>query len=296
MIAACLGMSSVSPIPSSRALLDFKPVFRNRAALGYIFGYGAHCFELYALRTWMVAFWTYVAATNSGSSLLQPITVSVLATVLAMPSSILGNEVAIRFGRHRAIICVMCVAGIIGSLIGIGATASPAILLVLILAYAIAIPADSGRIASDGRSSAPISRLLAYLPPPSRSHGVEASSYRPSPTTKARGGPACHRRPSPRTPAANQPVRPCHHPRHCLRLLPNHRADSPKPSVECIAIVAPRYSVRGLVWFYGSRQILCALSGMTLSAQPVADVGLRPRTTAADLPKCLGARASEQPA
>ena len=148
MIAACLGMSSVSPIPSSRALLDFKPVFRNRAALGYIFGYGAHCFELYALRTWMVAFWTYVAASNSGSSLLQPITVSVLATVLAMPSSILGNEVAIRFGRHRAIICVMCVAGIIGSLIGIGATASPAILLALILAYSIAIPADSGALTS----------------------------------------------------------------------------------------------------------------------------------------------------
>ena len=148
MIAACLGMSSVSPIPSSRALLDFKPVFRNRAALGYIFGYGAHCFELYALRTWMVAFWTYVAASNSGSSLLQPITVSVLATVLAMPSSILGNEVAIRFGRHRAIISVMCVAGIIGSLIGIGATASPAILLALILAYSIAIPADSGALTS----------------------------------------------------------------------------------------------------------------------------------------------------
>ena len=148
MIAACLGMSSVNPIPSSRALLDFKPVFRNRAALGYIFGYGAHCFELYALRTWMVAFWTYVAASNSGSSLLQPVTVSVLATVLAMPSSILGNEVAIRFGRHRAIICVMCVAGIIGSLIGIGATASPAILLALILAYSIAIPADSGALTS----------------------------------------------------------------------------------------------------------------------------------------------------
>ena len=148
MIAACSGMSPVSPIPSSRALLDFKPVFRNRAALGYIFGYGAHCFELYALRTWMVAFWTYVVASNSGSPLLQPITVSVLATVLAMPSSILGNEVAIRFGRHRAIICVMCVAGIIGSLIGIGATASPAILLALILAYSIAIPADSGALTS----------------------------------------------------------------------------------------------------------------------------------------------------
>jgi hypothetical protein len=43
-------------------LLDFRPVVRNRAALGYIFGYGAHCFELYGMRTWIVAFWTFVVA------------------------------------------------------------------------------------------------------------------------------------------------------------------------------------------------------------------------------------------
>ena len=88
MIAACLGMAPVKPAPSSRPLLDFKPVFRNRAALGFILGYGAHCFELYALRTWIVAFWTYVAARNGGSALLEPISVSFIAAVLAMPSSL----------------------------------------------------------------------------------------------------------------------------------------------------------------------------------------------------------------
>ena len=88
-------------------------------ALGYILGYGAHCFELYALRTWIVAFWTYVAARNGGSALLEPITVSVIAAVLAMPSSIIGNEAAIRFGRHRAIVLFMCIAGIVATLIGV---------------------------------------------------------------------------------------------------------------------------------------------------------------------------------
>ena len=52
----------------SRPLFDFKPVLRNRPALGYVLGYGAHCFELYALRTWIVAFWTYIAARNGGSA------------------------------------------------------------------------------------------------------------------------------------------------------------------------------------------------------------------------------------
>ena len=121
MIAACLGMAPVQPVPSSRRLLDFMPVFRNRAAMGFILGYGAHCFELYALRTWIVAFWTYVVARNGGSALLEPITVSVIAAVLAMPSSIIGNETAIRFGRHRAIVLFMCIAGVVATLIGVAA-------------------------------------------------------------------------------------------------------------------------------------------------------------------------------
>jgi MFS family permease len=148
MIAASLGMAPVKPKPSSRPLLDFKPVTGNRPALGYILGYGAHCFELYALRTWIVAFWTYVSARNGGVALLDPIMVSVLVTVVAMPSSILGNEAAIRFGRHRAIMLFMGLAGVLATTIALVTDASPAILLALILIYAVAIPADSGALTS----------------------------------------------------------------------------------------------------------------------------------------------------
>jgi MFS family permease len=153
MIAACLGMAAVAPKPSGRRLLDFMSVFRNRPAMGFILGYGAHCFELYALRTWIVAFWTYVAARNGGAALLEPMTVSVVAALLAMPSSILGNEAAIRFGRRRAIVLVMCAAGIVAATIGaatIGAAAgaAPALLLALLMVYSIAIPADSGALTS----------------------------------------------------------------------------------------------------------------------------------------------------
>jgi len=154
MIAASLGMAAVKPKPSSRALLDFKPVFRNRPALGYILGYGAHCFELYALRTWIVAFWSYVVLRNGGTALLEPITVSVIAAVLAMPASILGNEAAIRFGRHRAINWFMCIAGAAAVLIGLATDASPVVLLALMLIYVLAIPADSGALTSGMSASA----------------------------------------------------------------------------------------------------------------------------------------------
>src|SRR6187401_309069 len=111
MVIVCFLLAPFNPKPSPGHPLDFRPVFRNRAALGYIFGYGAHCFELYALRTWIVAFWAFVATRNGGTALFDPMTVSVIAAVIAMPSSVIGNEAAIRFGRHRAIVTVMCVAG-----------------------------------------------------------------------------------------------------------------------------------------------------------------------------------------
>jgi predicted MFS family arabinose efflux permease len=153
MIAAGIGMKPFRPAPSSGHLLDFRPVLRNRVAMGYVLGYGAHCFELYGMRTWIVAFWTYVAARN-GDALLSPIAVSVIATLLSLPASILGNEAAIRFGRHRAITVVMLVSGAVALAIGFLAGASPAWLLALVFIYAITIPADSGALTSGMAGSA----------------------------------------------------------------------------------------------------------------------------------------------
>jgi hypothetical protein len=126
-----------------------RPVLRNRAALGY----GAHCFELYGMRTWIVAFWTFVAARNADAP-IGPIALSFIWTVLAMPASILGNEAALRFGRHRAIAAVMFLSGAIALAIGLTAAMSPWLLLILILSYAVTIPADSGALTSGMAASA----------------------------------------------------------------------------------------------------------------------------------------------
>ena len=61
MLLVCFLLRPVKPKPAQGRLLDFAPVFRNTAAMGYVLGYGAHCFELYGIRTWLVAFWTFVA-------------------------------------------------------------------------------------------------------------------------------------------------------------------------------------------------------------------------------------------
>src|SRR5712691_1887712 len=77
MVVACLAMPAVKPPPAQRRLLDFAPVVRNRAAMGYVLAYGAHCFELYGIRTWIVAFWAFIAA-RQDSSIVGPVAVSVV--------------------------------------------------------------------------------------------------------------------------------------------------------------------------------------------------------------------------
>jgi predicted MFS family arabinose efflux permease len=147
MLLVCFLLRPVEPKPAQGRLLDFAPVVRNRPAMGFVLGYGAHCFELYGIRTWLVAFWTFVAMKNS-ETVLTPIVVSVLFSVLAMPASILGNELALKFGRHRAISFVMFVSAFIALLIGVSADQSPWFLLPLIMIYAITVPADSGALTS----------------------------------------------------------------------------------------------------------------------------------------------------
>ncbi len=154
MIVVCLLLAPFKPTPSPGHPLDFRPVFRNRVALGYIFGYGAHCFELYGMRTWLVAFWTYVVARNDGDVLLGPVAISVLVTVLSLPASVLGNEASIRFGRHRAITVVMLASAAVALGIGFSASLSPLILLPLILLYGFTVPGDSGSLTSGMSQSA----------------------------------------------------------------------------------------------------------------------------------------------
>jgi MFS family permease len=139
-------MKPVLPIPKEGHLLDIRPVLRNRPAMAYILSYGAHCFELYGFRTWLVAFWTFVISRHQGDSLPDAMTVSFLASLLAMPASILGNELSLRFGRASAISWIQVISALTALSIGVLAGGSAWVILVLIFIYAVTVPADSGSL------------------------------------------------------------------------------------------------------------------------------------------------------
>ena len=75
-----------APGTPAPALLDFRPVLRNRRTLPYILGYSAHNYELFGQRSWMVAFLVFTAS-------LQPADAPMLiaATTLAAAINMLGS-------------------------------------------------------------------------------------------------------------------------------------------------------------------------------------------------------------
>lgn len=145
MVVACVLIEQRRPAPRTGRLLNFAPVFANREALGYIFGYGAHCFELYGIRTWLVGFWTFVVAHQGAPSWLSPVLLSFCFAVISMPASILGNEAALKFGRHRAITVVMIASACVAIVVGLNAMAPAWVLALLLMIYGLTVPADPAR-------------------------------------------------------------------------------------------------------------------------------------------------------
>jgi predicted MFS family arabinose efflux permease len=146
MLTVSALLNPVKPRLVAGRLLNFVPVVRNTNAMGFVLGYGAHCFELYGIRTWIVAFWTFVIARHP--SVLTPLIVSFVFSILAMPASIIGNELALKLGRHRAITAVMFASAAVALLIGLLSDQSPWVLVPLLLVYALTVPADSGALTS----------------------------------------------------------------------------------------------------------------------------------------------------
>lgn len=147
LAAATAGMHrSAAAAPSARTL-DVSAVFRNAAALRYICAYGGHCWELFALRAWLVAL-LFFAWNASARGDPHP-AVTLWSTVIAaagVPASIVGAECALRFGRRRLILGATTAAVVLA--LGIGAFATQAFLAcaLALLVYTVAVLGDSGAI------------------------------------------------------------------------------------------------------------------------------------------------------
>lgn len=101
------------PAVRRAALLDLRPVLRNGAARGYIFGYTVHCWELFGSRSWMVAFFVFSQSLSTvGPWPWSPVLIAAIANLFGPGASVLGNELAMRYGRNRVVPVVMVASGL----------------------------------------------------------------------------------------------------------------------------------------------------------------------------------------
>jgi len=125
----------------------FRPVFSNLPAMGYIVAYTLHTGELFVFLSWVVAFLTFAATMHpAGAAGWDIPLIGAVVTLVALPSSILGNEIAIRFGRRRTILVVMMVTALVAAGTGFSATLSFPAAAAMCLVYGTIIATDSSAL------------------------------------------------------------------------------------------------------------------------------------------------------
>ena len=127
-------------------LLDYGPVLASRRALGFSLIYGLHNLEVFAFSSWLVPLLVFSRTLDEGpapggdGSLGA---IAALVTVVGLPASIAGNELAQRIGRQPVIAGVMLGSATIGVALGALAGADHALVVALAFVYSAAIAADS---------------------------------------------------------------------------------------------------------------------------------------------------------
>ncbi len=143
------------------ALLDFRPVLKNRKTRLYVLGYSLHNYELFGQRSWMVAFLVFCGSLQpEGMGLpLAAATLAAIINVLGPVMSVSGNELAIRFGRERMIFLFMGASGALACVVGFTAALPWLFVFLLMCVHYGCMLGDSGALTSG---------VIAATPPQQR--------------------------------------------------------------------------------------------------------------------------------
>ena len=138
------------------ALLDFRPVLKNRKVLPYIAGYSAHNYELFGQRSWMVAFLVFTASLQPADApmLIGAATLAAAINLLGPVMSISGNELALRFGRTRVIFTFMTASGLLACVLGYTAALPWVLVFLLMCVHYGLMLGDSAALTSGAIASA----------------------------------------------------------------------------------------------------------------------------------------------
>jgi len=137
VIAVAVPSAEVRHADRRRGLLQsFAVVLRCPPALGYIFAYAAHMWELFSVRSWIVR-------------------VAFAAGLIGVPASIGGNELARRLGRRRVIAVVMSISAAVCILMGFHPGWPFAAVGMMAVIHGITVVGDSAALTAGAVAAAP---------------------------------------------------------------------------------------------------------------------------------------------
>jgi hypothetical protein len=111
-------------------------------------GYSAHTLELFATRAWLVAFFTYCASVAAPEQpfLISATLIVAFLNIISIPASILGNEMALKVGRHRWVYWVMIGSAISGITLGMSVDSHWTVIVGLAFIHSMFVMADSATL------------------------------------------------------------------------------------------------------------------------------------------------------
>jgi len=141
-------------------LLDFRPVLRRREVMGYVLAYMVHNFELFAFRSWAVAYLAFAAASGpdpagAGGFPFSAPTIIAFAIFLGPAGSVLGNEMSRRIGRPPAIAILMFASAGIALFFGFMADQPYLLVVAIAVFYCVLQVSDSASITAGVVAGAP---------------------------------------------------------------------------------------------------------------------------------------------
>lgn len=141
----------------------FGVAFTDATVRRYVSGYAVHCWELFGLRSWLVAFLAYAASRQAGVPPLEATTTAALVNLLGLPASILGNEAAGRWGRGRWISLMMLGSGVLCWCTGLAASGPWWLLVGMLSLYFVVIMGDSAALTAGLVAATPLAQRGAVM-------------------------------------------------------------------------------------------------------------------------------------
>lgn len=149
LVIIALPRRAPHPTTTDRAaLLDFRPVLRNRQASPYILGYAAHCWELFGFRSWIVAFFAFSLTGTAGgvTAIGSAAALAAVVNLLGPAASILGNELATRGDRRRVVGWTMAISIALAGMVGFTIALPWYIAFAAMCVYFLVIMGDSAAL------------------------------------------------------------------------------------------------------------------------------------------------------